>query len=808
MPRPPLTGCAALAVAASVLALAGLAGSPSAASAATAQPGGARVSLAITSVTPTYARPGQKVTVSGTLTNVSSAALEGLSVELSSSSFPLESRNDLQEYADGSIAVAAPVTGAVTDLRPRLAPRATVHWSVTLRPSQVPFTGGFGVYPLAAAADSPVFGSLAQERTFLPFWPGKRDQDPQAQQIAWVWPLIDQPRQAMCAGGLVDNGLAASLATGGRLSSLLEAGSQYASRASLTWAIDPALLADAATMTKPYQVVTTVRNGACQGKKLLTSQAAAAWLAGLRSATAGQPVFVTPYADADIAALTGYGMNADLTRAYKEGRQVASSLLGRDFTSAAGESSTDLTGMAWPADGIANYAVLENLAASDGIDTVVLDSSTMPPSSPSLPNFTPSAQTTTPDGEGADLKVLLSDHRITQIIASADSPSDSKAQAFAVEQRYLAETAMITAEEPSVPRSIVVTPPRRWDPPAGLAADLLQETVSAPWLQPVSLAQLAATQHPAGQVKRQAPHAVSQAELGRPLLDQARQLDQQVKLLQSIQQRPDPGLGNAVAAIESTAWRGSGSAAEQGMDQAQQYAQFLSGQEARLTVIGPERITLAGLKGAVPVSIYNRLGYPVKVMLQAVPNSGLTVRTQPSLMVIPPGQQVIKKVEVAAATVGPAKLRLRLLTPEGVPFPAQTTVILQATHYGTLALVIIGTALGVFILTAVTRAVRRRRAAPREGPSGSGPGPGPGPDPGSAPQPQQAGHAPESAGARPQGTGSGIRDAAADGHDWRDDRGEADNVVTGGSASGQPPAHDAAEETDDYAWAPGWADPR
>ena len=123
----------------------------------------------------------------------------------------------------------------------------------------------------------------------------------------------------MCAGGLVDNGLAASLASGGRLSSLLEAGSQYASRASLTWAIDPALLADAATMTKPYQVVTTVRNGACQGKKLLTSQAAAAWLAGLRSATAGQPVFVTPYADADIAALTGYGMNADLTRAYKRG---------------------------------------------------------------------------------------------------------------------------------------------------------------------------------------------------------------------------------------------------------------------------------------------------------------------------------------------------------------------------------------------------------------------------------------------------------------------------------------------------------
>ena len=82
----------------------------------------------------------------------------------------------------------------------------------------------------------------------------------------------------------------------------------------------------------------------------------------------------------------------------------------------------------------------------------------------------------------------------------------------------------------------------------------------------------------------------------------------------------------------------------------------------------------------------------------------------------------------------------------------------------------------------------------RYGPSGSGSGPGPGPDPGSAPEPRAA--------------GSGARDTVADEHDWGDDRGEADNVVTGGPASGHPPAHDAAEETDDYAWAPGRADPR
>jgi hypothetical protein len=777
MPRPLLTGCAAIAVAASLLALAGLAPSAGAATAATAQSAGTpQVSLAITSISPAYARPGKPVTVTGTLTNDSSTALQGLAVQLGSSSVPLGSRNLLQEYADGTFVDDLQVPGAVTDLA-TLAPRATADWTITLHPVQVPLTS-FGVYPLAADADSPVFGQLAEDRTFLPFWPGKRDLDPDPQQIAWVWPLIDQPRQAMCTGRLLNDGLAASLASGGRLNGLLQAGLQYATSAQLTWAVDPALLDNAATMTKPYVVVGS--GGECSGAPERASPAATSWLARLKTATAGQPMFVTPYADADVAALTRDGMNADLTRAFAEGRSVASSILGRDFTAPAAGSDTNLAQMAWPADGIANYAVLENLAGSDGITTVVLDSSTMP-ASPQV-DFTPTAQAATPDGEGPKMAVLLSDDTITKIIGSADSPSVSKAAAFAVTQRYLAETAMIAAEEPSVARSIVITPPRRWDPPAGLASDLLNETVNAPWLQPTSLGQLAGVQHPAGQVHRQAPDAVSKAALGPSLLAQARQLDQQVKLLQSIQQTPDPALDYGVAAVESTAWRGGGSVA--GSAQAQQFSQYLSGQEDKLKISGPKRITLAGLKGPVPVSITNDLGYTVRVKLEAGPSTGITIKSPPVLLVIPPGQQQIKKVEVAAATAGLATLRLRLVTPEGAPLSAQDTVYIQATHYGTLALVIIGAALAVFILTSVTRAVRRRRAS-RDGPA----------------DPQEAGPA-------PGGAGSGPRDTARGEQDWSGDRGEADNVVTGSPTSGHPPAHDPAEETDDYARAPGWADPR
>jgi len=785
MPRPLLTGCAAAAIAATVLALPGLAlpgavGAATAKPQATAQSGAPSVSLAITSLSPQYATPGKTVTVSGTLTNTSSTPQSGLSVQLRSGD-PFDSRNQLQDYADGSYLGDEPVFGAVTTLAKTLAPRETVSWSVALSPSAVPMNQ-FGVYPLAAEADqagNDTVTPLTVSRTFLPYWPGTRDMDPQTEDIAWVWPLIDQPRQAICPG-LLNNGLAASLASGGRLDGLLQAGSTYASTAHLTWAIDPALLANVATMTKPYTVTkpSKVGDGQCGGTNERASPAAQSWLRQLKSATTGQPVFVTPYADADIAALISNGMNADLTHAFHEGRSVATTLLGRNFSASAPASSTNLTGMVWPADGIADYADLENLAASDSISTVLLDSSTMPPSQ--TQDYTPTAQTTTPDGVGAPLKVLLSDDTITQILGSANSPSDSKATAFSVEQRYLAETAMIAAEQPSIARAVVVAPPQRWDPPAGLANDVLAETVQAPWLRPVSLGQLAAVKNPTGQVSRQPPRAHSQAELGKPLLSQARQLDQQTRLLASVEQDPAEALGYAAAAVESSAWRGGGQAGQQGAALAQQLLGYLRSKEGQLTVLGVPRVTLGGLKGTVPVSISNGLGYTVHVKLQAVSSGGITSVGPPRAVTVSADTQLSLRVSVTATNVGSTTLKFRLLTPQGVPFGAPTTMTVQATKYGTLALVIIGAALGVFVLTAGARGLRRARRRLRPGPSDSGD---------HAAEPRDA-------------------DNAAAEPDWRDEPDEADNVVADDRAAGHASGHDPAEETDDYAWTPGRADRR
>ena len=811
MPRPLLTGCAAMAIAVSAMTLSGLAVHVSAATAAPAQPAGAPpVSLSITSVSPTYATPGGTVTVSGTLTNSSSRTMSGLSIQLRSSGTPFDSRSELQEYADGTFLADEPVAGAVTTMKP-LAGRATVPWTISLPVNDVSMST-FGVYPLAAQAENSSLSALTVSRTFLPFWPKNRSLQPDKEAIAWIWPLIDQPRQGVCPG-LLNDGLTSSLASGGRLHDLLQVGSKYSGSAHLTWAIDPALLANVNTMTKPY----ATGKGGCGSATKPASQNAGSWLAQVKSATAGQPVFLTPYADADVAALTRSHMTTDLAQAFTQGRAVATSLLGRNFTGSGATGSTNLTGLAWPADGIANRAVLKNLAAN-GISATVLDSSTMPPSPQQ--DYTPSAQSSASDGTGTPMTVLLSDDTITQIIGTANAPSDSKATAFAVEQRYLAETAMIAAEQPSIGRSVVVAPPRRWDPPAGLANELLSETVTAPWLHSVSLGDLASVKDASGKVTRQPPRAHSKSQLSRGLLGEARHVEQQAALLTSVEQNPSPLLKNPAAAIESSAWRGGGSAAKQGATLARQISAYLTQQSGKLTVFVVPRVTLGGLKGTVPVSISNGLNYAVNVKLQADPSGGITVRGPPHVVTVPPGQQDIVKISVAATTVGSTALRLRLLTPQGAPFSAAATVTIQATHYGTLALVIMAAALGVLVLTAVTRGLRRRgsgrggRGARRQDDGEDGPG-------GDAARPRDA--EPE-----PQRTGGPESQDAAGQPDWPNEPEEADNVVADGftaehagdgagrqagrrasdRADSQAIGHNAAEGTDDYAWAPGRADRR
>jgi len=674
---------------------------------------GRQLSVLIKSVSPQWAAPGRTVTVTGTVRNGTAAAQQGLSVQLRSSPYPLSNRTELGLYAAGKLPADAPEGLAVT--LPRvIPPGGTVSWKATLQPSMVGMTT-FGVYPLAAQVLSGLGAPISTDQTFLPFWPGHGlSSRPRPLSIAWVWPLIDHPFQAACPA-LFSNALASRLAAGGRLGRLLAAAASYSATAHLTWAIDPALVQNAHTMTSRYQV-----DGfpdCDDATSLPRSPAAQTWLSQLSRATTGQQVFLTPYGDADIAALSHVGLDADVKRAFAD-RQIGQHIL---HLPAAGD-------IAWPDSGLADSGVLGNLAVN-GIKTVVLDSTVMRPSG-LQPSYTPSAQASVASSIGTRLNVLLADNTITQILRSGDSGRPGTA--FATQQRFLAETAMIVAESPQLARSLVVAPPRRWNPASGLPGDLLSDTVRAPWLKPTSLAALAAVKHPTGRVRRHAPpdRRVSEGELSRSYLAQVSSLDKAVSVQGSILIPPAPDyLGTSVAALESTAWRGNQAGVRQAL--IRRVAHYVAAQGRKVSIIDRGQITLSGSSGKVPISITNRLPGPVQVRLHArVPaDKRLIVESFDNRVSIPPGKTMTIRVPVHASTVGVTYVTLGLLAPDGHPLPGTLVRLsVHATRFGTLALVIMCAALGVFVLTAFARTVRRARRDGRGGgesghPASDPPGP-------------------------------------------------------------------------------------
>jgi hypothetical protein len=698
--RRTLSLAAALAWPAAVIAA--LLGTPAAAQASFlhgAQAG--TVSLAIDSMSPQVAGAGATITVTGTVSNGTNQAKTGLDVQLYTSPTRFASRDTMDGYAtQGGIAdlVAA---GNPFFIAASLRPGATVAWHASFQVNSVGMAE-FGVYPVTAELADQFGYPVASDQTLLPFWPGQQAAGlARPLDIGWIWPLIDQPHHQVCPA-LTNNDLAASLGRQGRLATLLAAGQAHPD-ANLTWVIDPALLSDVQTMTSRYQVASAP---GCTGPTTQpASRTAAEWLSSLRMITASQPTVITPYANVDAAALIQAGLNTDLTSAYTAGDQVAASVLHRSFSGS----------IALPAGGTAGLSLLANLATAEGVRTVVLDSTQMPPKNSAV--FEDDAVTSIRVA-GTTMTVLLADHVLTGILQEGDTSSGVLPQStqFTVGQRFLAETAMIAAEAPDSDRSIVVAPPDNWSPSAALANELLNETVRAPWLAPTPLGDLARSPDTARSIARQQPPTGNPGpgELSGGYLGT---LSTNLGVYQAmLYQAPKDylqSLDQALAATESSAWRGSG--LPQGLALAGGLSHYLSSQESKVRIIAADQVSMAGASGAVPVSIQNGLAEAIRVKVYAsVVNSPgrtsqLTVGRFHDLIVVPPhttGQLV--RLPVNSAPQGSTVIRLSLTNADGTPLPVATkSLTVLSTRYGRAILFLIGAAILVMVLASGYRGVRR-----------------------------------------------------------------------------------------------------
>jgi hypothetical protein len=288
-----------------------------------------------------------------------------------------------------------------------------------------------------------------------------------------------------------------------------------------------------------------------------------------------------------------------------------------------------------------------------------------------------------------------------------------------LEQRFLAETAMITAERPVDSRDVVIAPPTMWDPVPGLASALLEDTGRVPWLAPTPLSAMVGNNNETESVSHDPltypPAAAAAEQPGSYLTDEDNGVVAVRRDLATFRSILAPPIGptavsldNATLRSESAAWRDDLSA---GLAVREDVANDLAERLAAVNISSSQRlITLASRRGTIPITISNDLDQAVMVRLQlsAVSSARLTAPVT-TLQTIPAGRKLTEEVKAVVNQAGLFPIKAQLLTPDGTPYGPAVTVRLRSTAYGQLALGITAGALGALFLAVIIRLLRRGR---------------------------------------------------------------------------------------------------
>ncbi|MCW2613294.1 MAG: putative rane protein, partial [Frankiales bacterium] len=402
-----------------------------------------------------------------------------------------------------------------------------------------------GVFPLtvqgrARVGEESQRGQVGLAHTFVPWFP---DTPIAPTRVAWVLPLVDAPHRGP-GEVMLDDELDARLEDDvddrGRLQRALLSGTEGARGACdptaappegtprdpsagcrgepvpMTYALDPDLLYSVEAMARPggYRVL---EDGEPVDRD--PSQNAEQWLVALRAAaTSGSDVLALPYGDPDVVALTRTSSPVpdDVQTLRRLGGAETRRLLGAE----------PLTSVAWLPPGPVGGSV--DALAGGEVRTLVVDAAALPAPSVEAP-FTPSARTTLASTAGA-IDALVVDDGLTRLL-EPDPSSATWQGARLAEQRWIAEAAALTAERPSVSRTIVVAPPRDADLLASLTIGAITDTGRLPFLCPVSLRSAAAGTErcaPGGVFDDQDPAEAAPRGAPLPPTDGDRELDPEV----------------------------------------------------------------------------------------------------------------------------------------------------------------------------------------------------------------------------------------------------------------------------------------
>jgi hypothetical protein len=277
---------------------------------------------------------------------------------------------------------------------------------------------------------------------------------------------------------------------------------------------------------------------------------------------------------------------------------------------------------------------------------------------------------------------------------------------------------MITLERPNEQRSVLISPPRRWNPAPGTAARLLTATAGVPWLRITPLSTMSQLRTPS-ELAAAAPAYPPDPGLHELPVDYVKKLHAaavDVDALDGLLAKPGTfvdSYSQAVLLAASATWAGNPKGAGSYL---RSLTNDLHTTAGKVRVVGRSVVTLSSSHGTIPLTLANDLDQAVRVRAIIRADVPGRLRTQPSdLVTIAPGRKVPVQLSAQAGVNGITAVKVYLLDAAGNTFGGYSALRVNVTNYGSVGLIVVLGGGGLLFATAIVRNVRRVRRA-RSGP--------------------------------------------------------------------------------------------
>lgn len=701
----------------------GMTQSPSFSAPKQAGSGSLKSMLALTELSPTLIRPSDEVRVELTVTNTTDVTIKDATVNFNLMRLRFSTRTGLDTWDERELGDAVGSKLASETLKKDLAPGKTATFQFKIPAADFALLSGLeGWGPRGATIE--LWGKSANETTLFDalntyiLWYPAEDEVVGNLNVATVVPVTGVSSDPLDPAATHEQ-ILASTAKKERLSKVLNA---VSNADGVSLAVDPALIqsihdaaysqeaaepgnsatpdtatgsasdgtSDAEAGASATSEPTPTGESETEGESTVTfeQQTARTWLELFKKTAKTREILALPAYDVDFVpyAKQSYEVTRPKSTNY-------STLTGIDFSDY----------VSWPLESSFSRATAHSAGVS-GYPITIAESGVL--ESDETLTYTPSAVTSLSDAPGTT--VFDADERLTEQLTTPGTNNAIEAR-----QRLVAELAVISKEQPSKTRTLVIAPDRTWSPNSTVAALQLSTLASLPWVSTQDFSSL--TNKDAKEEARSVPEdALGTALFKDGQFAQLHAIQRSLMKFSKVAEEPkiiSAPHQRALARLASQEWRHDLSGQQTAITA---YEASTNTMLSAITVVPSSDINLISTGAEIPLTVKNDLNQAVSLKVRLNPNDPRLQAKDTVPLEIEPNSSQSVRIPVTAVGSGNVDVSVEILDSSGVYITSPGTFSVRVrADWENVGTGVVLSLLALLLVGGIWRTIRRGRSERR-----------------------------------------------------------------------------------------------